>query len=486
MSKFNKIETEIVYNKEGNIAYDLDNKKKIASMMLTSFYNEEKFYGDNSKEMVDLANYMIENGEAEFIAKLTVFCKKEMHLRSVVQVFTCLLANNINGKKYVRKVCKSVIERADDIIETLAYYITNYGKPIPNSLKRSLAEAMNNFDEYQFAKYTRKNQKVTFKDVLRLTHAVAKDEKQNLIFNKIINDNLETPYTWETELSSKGNTKEVWEELISSNRLGYMALLRNLNNILNVNVDNLDKALSSLTNENFIKKANILPFRYYSAYNKLKENPNFTSRIMLAIDEAMKSSIKNIEQLKGKTLIALDVSGSMGSPISRNSEIHCCDIGAVIACIANEICEDSLVLTFDNDVKKFILPRKSSLLKNIESVSFSYGGTNCSAPIRYIVDKKIKVDRIIMISDNECNSSYARSYLYPTNTQTVLNKYKKEINKEVYTHLIDLQGYGTTDINSKDYKVNFIAGWSENIFKFINYFENGTSSLIKEIENYVI
>jgi hypothetical protein len=68
------------------------------------------------------------------------------------------------------------------------------------------------------------------------------------IFDKIAKDTLETPYTWETELSALGQQKfshaeektaafqSKWEELIESGKLGYMALLRNLRNILEVHV----------------------------------------------------------------------------------------------------------------------------------------------------------------------------------------------------------------------------------------------------------
>ena len=56
------------------------------------------------------------------------------------------------------------------------------------------------------------------------------------------NDELESPYTWEVELSRLGQLafdseedkrlafKDKWEELIDSGRLGYSAILRNLRN----------------------------------------------------------------------------------------------------------------------------------------------------------------------------------------------------------------------------------------------------------------
>ena len=50
---------------------------------------------------------------------------------------------------------------------------------------------------------------------------------------------LDIPNTWETKLSSQGNKKEVWEELIMSNSVPYMAMIRNLRNILKAGVSDV-------------------------------------------------------------------------------------------------------------------------------------------------------------------------------------------------------------------------------------------------------
>jgi len=74
-----------------------------------------------------------------------------------------------------------------------------------------------------------------------------------------LEDRLETPVTWETELSLKGNTKEVWERLIDENRLGYMAMMRNLRNIIKSGASNMDKVYEYLTDEERVLKNKQLP-----------------------------------------------------------------------------------------------------------------------------------------------------------------------------------------------------------------------------------
>lgn len=485
MAKFNekKIDKDLTINEEGSLAYKKSDREALVSMVLTTFYNEEKFYGDNSKQLVELARKMIEK-DAKFVANLAIYARREMNLRSVSHVLCATLANVNEGKEFVRYACDACILRADDITEILAYYVNTYSKPIPNSLKKALAAAMEKFDEYQIAKYNKKSKQFNFVDVLRLTHAKAKSEEQNELYKKIVSDSLEIPYTWETELSSKGNTKEVWEELIASGRVGYMALLRNLNNIVNAKPSNIDVALNTIKDEKAVLKSKVLPFRFYSAYSKLAQNEITSSKVLDTLEEAIEVSVKNMEKLSGKTLIAVDVSGSMGSRISARSDVTCCDIARVLAAISTYICEDSICLAFDNELTKVSLSSKSGIIANAKSIKFNGGGTYCDLPIDYILENKIFVDRILMFSDNMCNhESFCSSYVYRrTPTQRLLEKYRQEVNKNVIVHAVDLQGYETKQV--KGTGVNFIAGWNENILSYINLYEKGVSSLIEAIENY--
>ena len=131
------------------------------------------------------------------------------------------------------------------------------------------------------SKYNRKAE-VTLKDALFLVHPKAKDENQQAVFNKIANNTLQTPYTWEVELSVLGQTKfandaerklafkNKWEELIFSNKLGYMATMRNLRNILEANVssDAMNKVCRYLSDERAVTNSKQLPFRF----RRLTEN----------------------------------------------------------------------------------------------------------------------------------------------------------------------------------------------------------------------
>ena len=160
-----------------------------------------------------------------------------------------------------------------------------------SNCKKGLSAAFNKFDEYQFAKYNREAA-VKFKDALFLVHPKAKDETQQELFDKIVRDELSIPYTWETELSTLGQIKYdsqelkkeavrlKWEELIYSNKLGYMATLRNLRNILEAEVskDALKKVCGYLTDEKAVAKSKQLPFRFLAAYLELKEVKNGMNR----------------------------------------------------------------------------------------------------------------------------------------------------------------------------------------------------------------
>ena len=96
-----------------------------------------------------------------------------------------------------------------------------------------------------------------------------------------------------------------------------------------------------------------------------------------------------------------------------------------------------------------------------------------------IVDK-IKADRIIILSDNECNSG--GNWYNPKTVQTLADEYRKQSGCDIWVHAIDLQGYGTQQFHGA--KTNIVAGWSEKIFDFIKLAEQGEGTLEKTIESY--
>jgi hypothetical protein len=474
MSKFCRINNGKTVNISGHEAYEMKSKEKLVTQVLTSLFNEEKFYGDNSKALVENIKEVIKE-DAKFVANLCIYVRKEMHLRTISHVLLAELAKSQSGKPYVRQVINKGIERVDDMTEMMAYYISTYGKPIPNSMKKGIADKIVTFDEYQLAKYNR-NGSVKLKDLLCLVHPKAVDEENNSMFKRLLEDKLQTPVTWETQLSARGNTKEVWEELIDNNKLGYMAMLRNLKNIIKSDVSNINKVYEYLSDRKNVKKSKLLPFRYYSAYKTLIREGIGTSKTFDTLEIAIKHSVQNIDKLQGKTLISADVSGSMNSMISKKSDVTCAEIAVLLMALANYICEEAITTTFDTKLYINNLSTLNGIIANANSIKINGGGTDISLPIRYLLQNKVFVDRIIILSDNEINRGYGSV------CQTYVDEYRRKVNPEVWVHAIDMQGYGTQQFSGSN--TNIIAGWSEKVLNFISEAEKGTQNLISKIENY--
>lgn len=483
MSKFNQTNTIKTTNKSGHVAYSMQDKERLVTQVLTSFFNESKFYGDNSKEIIETAE-RVAKVDPKFVSNLAAYTRKEFHLRSVAHVLTCIVAKVVESKPYIRRTVDNVVERADDLTEILACYITMYGKPIPNGLKKALGANLKRFNEFSLSKYNGGSKAVKFKDILKLTHVKPDNKTQEELFNKVLNDNLAIATRWETELSTKGNTKEVWEGLIENKQLGYMAMLRNLRNILIANPGNIQKVYDKLSNKEEVLKSKQLPFRFLSAYKEIQDMPQCTNKVLEVLETALIHSIENMPELKGKTFISADVSGSMGNTISSKSKIRCSEISTLLMSLLSVKCEESITTTFDIKLYKANMP-KTNLIYSTLHTRANGGGTDITAPIRYLIDNKIKVDRIVILSDNEINSGYNQiSWLNRQETcQAYVEQYKKEINPDVWVHAVDLEGYGTQQFNGKN--VNIIAGWSEKLLEFIGLAEEGIENQLKRISEYL-
>ena len=472
MSKFNTPVTNKTVNREGHVAYAMKDKEKLVTQILTNFFQESKFYGDNSKEMCELIPSVIKQ-DPQFVSNLAVFARREFNMRSVAHVLTGYLANIPEGKPYVKRTVEGVTLRGDDATEILSFYLSTFGKPIPNSLRRALKGVFATFDAYTLAKYKGEGHAVKMRDILRICRPHPETEEQSAMWKQLLDGTLPTPLTWESELSANGNNKETWEKLIDSGKVGYMALLRNLRNIVNAKPDNINKVWETIADPERVRKSRQLPFRFLSAYRGLPAGCG--SKACDALEDAVEASCANIPRLPGRTVIAVDVSGSMSSKVSAKSDVRCCEIGMMLGLIANRICDDAVLYEFNGAIGERSVSHRQGILYTCAHEAKASGGTDMRLPFMKMISDGIKADRVIIISDNECN--------YGERTvQSFAYQYRRTISPGLWVHAIDLQGYGTQQFCGP--KTNIIAGWSEKVFDFILLAEQGEGTLEKRIAEY--
>lgn len=477
MAKFNSPNTIKTTNKSGHVAYSMNDKEKLVTQVLASFFNESKFYGDNSAEMQETIKTVIKK-DPQFVSNLSVFARREFNMRSVAHVLTAYLAHEVEGKPYVRNTVIGVSLRGDDVTEIMAFYLSTFGKPVPNALKKGINDVLSGFDEYTLAKYKGDGKSVKMRDLLCLCRPTPKNAEQSAMWKRCLEGNLAIPETWETQLSANGNNKETWEKLIDSGKVGYMALLRNLNNIIKANPSNIEKVYQTIENPDKVRKSKQLPFRFLSAYKAVSGFAG--SRLFDALERAVDASIENMPKLHGNTVIAVDTSGSMGHTVSAKSDVTCVEIGMMLGLIANRICDNSIFYTFDTDIQKYPVSSRSGILYTTTHNARAGGGTNMDLLFIRMIRDGVQADRIIIISDNECNAGY--SWYSNKTVQTLADEYRRKSGNDIWVHAIDLQGYGTQQFHGA--KTNIIAGWSEKVLNFITLAEQGEGALQEAIENY--
>ncbi len=497
--KFNRLikNRVTVKNHEGANAYKLSPEMELYTAVVTSSLSNT-FYEKEDKRLNRIIE-LIKNTDPVFVARLAIYAREKMHLRTMPIVLVTELSKVHNGDSLVKRTTERIIQRADEITELLAYYqLSNerkYNKKLnklSKQLQKGIAASFNKFDEYQFAKYDRKSA-VSLKDALFLTHPKAVSTEQQALFNKIVNGNLETPYTWEVELSRIGqdtyisNTarkvavREKWQELVASKRLGYMALLRNLRNILEAEVkrSTIELVYRQLSDEEAVKRSKQLPFRFLAAYNELLPlKVPYVNYIIDALENAIKASAVNIKgfDLSTRALIAADVSGSMFSYISGKSKIRCYDIGLVLSMILASRSDNVVTGIFGNKWKQVNMSR-SAILPNIAELNRMEGSvgyaTNGYTVIDALISNRRVMDKVFFFTDLQLwDSRYGGNSL-----QRSWDNYKQRIAPNAKLYLFDLMGYGQVPLRSERDDVHLIAGWSDKIFDILEAMEQGASAL---------
>ena len=311
-------------------------------------------------------------------------------------------------------------------------------------------------------------------DVVNLVHPVPTSKNKEAL-SQLISGDLKNTQTWESMLSQAGqqasNEEELgqlksdaWKELISSKKIGYFALLRNIRNIINQAPDSINEACQLLTEENKIKSSRVLPFRFKTAYDEISNLPSSstTRNVLVALDSALGISVSNVPKFEGETLVVVDVSGSMSGKPSEIASLF----AAILAKSNN--CD---VMTFANHAQYVNYNPNDSVLTIRNSFRFTGGGTN----LRDAFVKANKAyENIIILSDMQ-------SFIGYDTPLAQLNSYKTKFNCNPHILSFDLAGLGTLQIPQN--QVYCLAGFSDKVFDVMSALKEDRNALVNQIHS---
>lgn len=487
-----------VTNYEGAKAYAMTPEMELYSAVVTAGLSDT-FYEKADSRLSRIQDLMLKN-DPEFIARLAVYARNDMYMRSIPMVLAVELAKLNSGNGLVAKTVNGVVQRADEITELLAYYQMANGRSgvkklnrLSKQIQKGLSESFNRFDEYQFAKYNR-DADIKLRDALFIVHPKAKDEAQQAVFNKIATNALSVPYTWETELSALGQLpyenekakaaafKAKWEELIDSNKIGYMAMMRNLRNILQANVSaaHVKKVCEYLSNETAVANSKQLPFRFLAAYREVRNlSSEFVTMVLNALEDAVVLSAKHLKGFDEETrvLIACDVSGSMQKAVSLKSKVLLFDIGLMLGMLMQSKCKRVVSGMFGDTWKVINMPNRG-VLSNVDAYYKREGevgyATNGYLVIKDLIERNVVMDKVMLFTDCQLWNT-------TKNGESLESTWKayKALAPNAKLYLFDLAGYGNTPVKIEKNDVCLIAGWSDKVFDVLHAIENGENAVEK-------
>ncbi len=456
-------------NLAGGQAFSETSRLELASLMLTSMLKDQ-FYRTADNTVTRLRELIAGMPDKRFAAKAAIYARREAGMRSVTHLTAAEVARSVKGEPWTKAFYEKVVRRPDDALEVLACYIGSYGRPIPNSLKKGLGLALAGFDAYQLAKYRKQDADLSLVDAVNLLHP-----PHTPALAALIKGELKPAETWETKLTQAGQQaendaelsdlkKDAWAGLVRSRKIGYFALLRNLRNILTDAPEVTAEAVAMLTDEKLIRQSLVLPFRFQTALDAVQAAglPR-ASEVLAALSDAVDLSLVNVPKFEGRTLVALDTSGSMaGRPIQ---------VGSLFAATLVKA-NGADFLQFSDDASYLALNSRDSTLT---LAKFIAGNAKCAGTDFHSIFRKARgpYDRIIILSDMQ-------GWIGGHAPVQTFAQWKQQYGCDPKVFSFDLQGYGTLQFPEK--RIVCLAGFSDKTMDLLRMLDSDPQALIRAIE----
>lgn len=526
----NSVPKEDTVNLQGHAAYALPDELRLVSM-LNTLKLQSQFYKSDNDQMKELRDLIEKIGlrDPKFVAQAIVYsrCLGE-GMRSINHLAAALVAPFISGQEYAKRFFGAfdkkgkkggTIFRMDDMSEIKDAWFALGQKGLPASMRKGFASVLENADTYQLAKY-----KNTVIDISNLVHPNSKLSKAEVevefegqkvkmkALDAIMKGIAVAADTWETTQSEAGQivAKAVregkldkqeaekvlaeakadnWEGLLKDGKLGVLAALRNIRNMMkNPRQEMIEAWCKLITDPAKVRQALILPIHFDLAYdvvdNEFGRN-KYANKVRQALQDGYIAALPNLAAaFPGKTLIVVDNSGSMGGfPVSdgktavhysyggcsKRTQTAGYKAGLIAATFAAATGGD--IIQFGGSAHWFRYDKNENVFSLAQEVcTASDGWTNPHAAFELITRERKAYDRIIFISDNEVNGKV---------TSAAYKEYVRRV-CDPYVYGIDLCSYGTTPLK-RDGKVQYFFGYGPSMYESIASSEFNPAEHIEKI-----
>lgn len=525
----NSVPKEDTVNLQGHAAYALPDELRLVSM-LNTLKLQSQFYKSDNDQMKELRDLIEKIGlrDPKFVAQAIVYsrCLGE-GMRSINHLAAALVAPFISGQEYAKRFFGAfdkkgkkggTIFRMDDMSEIKDAWFALGQKGLPASMRKGFASVLENADTYQLAKY-----KNTVIDISNLVHPNSKLSKAEVevefegqkvkmkALDAIMKGIAVAADTWENAQSEAGQVvakavregkldkqeaekvlaeakADNWEGLLKDGKLGVLAALRNIRNMMkNPRQEMIEAWCKLITDPAKVRQALILPIHFDLAYdvvdNEFGQN-KYANKVRQALQDGYIAALPNLAAaFPGKTLIVVDNSGSMGGfPVSdgktavhynygwsKRTQTAGYKAGLIAATFAAATGGD--IIQFGGSAHWFQYDKNENVFSLAKKVcTASDGWTNPHAAFELITRERKAYDRIIFISDNEVNGRV---------TSAAYKEYVRRV-CDPYVYGIDLCSYGTTPLK-RDGKVQYFFGYGPSMYESVASSEFNPAEHIEKI-----
>lgn len=506
-------------NRAGGKAYSLTPKQALAQYAVTGSFGDV-FYADAEEQLKEVAE-LAAKCPTHFVAQCAVYARARGHMKDMpAYLLAHLTTRGPEGLVALRAAWSHVIDNGK-MLRNFVQIVRSGAvgrKSMGTAVKRLVQSWLNARSP---AALFRDNvgDKPSITDVIKMVHPKPVDETRKALFGYLIEKEhniehlpqlvlmyeqfkkaqagrgtgadafdkevlgeLTVPDVPFQMLDSLGLSTEQWKAV--ADKAGWQMTRMNLNTFKRHGVLD-DKAMvkklaARLRDPAEVAKARVFPYQLMMAFKAASDIPYELSE---ALQDAMEHAVANVPAFGDNVVVALDVSGSMHSPVTgvrkgATSKVTCSDAAAMFAAAIVRKNPGSRILAFSDNLQEVkVNPRDSVATITSTLARLPSGGTDCSLPMRHLNEKGLKADMVIYLSDSESwldsqNHGY-RSPMAPTRLSTEWARFKQK-NKNAKLVCVDLSPNTTTQATSGVDRLN-VGGFSDAVFDVIATFADKPS-----------